>query len=147
MRSDVGDDFKGLSGEDQKSTKPSVTICEAGSGQKCFVSMSDTDSSNKDCNVTLENRMETNYQARNGSAPPNGNLVRPPTSLPLIVEKDTSSCEMKETKLPPPPPGPTSLRIKPQPPPVPIRQTTLSISSVPVKDEDFGKRADIGYSR
>lgn len=124
-----------------------MTICEAGSGQKCFVSMSDTDSSNKDCNVTMENRrQETNYQTRNGSAPPNGNIARPPTSLPLIVEKDTSSCEMKEAKIPPPPVS-GSLRIKPQPPPVPIRQTTLSLSSVPLKNDDHEKRADDGYSR
>ena len=96
--------------------KPSVSICEAGGQQRS--------------DVSLHVPSETNHRC-------NGNIAHPPppsSTLPLIVEKEPSSCEMKELS-PPPPPVKVDTNDKliivnnftdQVKPPVPVRQSTLS---------------------
>ena len=96
---DGHDATTGESSSDNK-LKPTVTIVETGGGN----------------NVGLQHRpgqMETNHRC-------NGNIATGHTmanTLPLIVEKEPSSCEMKEIS----PPAPAKVK-----PPVPVRQSTLS---------------------
>ena len=98
--------------------KQSVTICEnRGGQQRCCAPEADTDNTNHDASVTLPHRMETNHP-RNGSVPLTSGQHKPVT-LPLIVEREASSCEMKDVSTASPIPK------KPPPPPVPIRQSTL----------------------
>ena len=117
----------GVSGSGNR-VRPSVTICE--------------DNCNQDTDVTRQHPIETNYNKNGSSHPPNGN-VKP---LPLIVEKEASSCEMKDMASPPPPP-PVSQHQRKPPPPVPIRQSTLGLTSTNENSFDSDKKLENCYSR